>query len=103
MTTLVVLFNLKDPDDKGAYEAWARSTDLPTVRALASVERFRTLRTSGIFSSDHPAPYQYIEIIDLGDTAQFEKDVSSEVMQELARDFQSFADDPLFITTESID
>ena len=34
MDTLVVLFKLRPEADVAAYEAWAKSTDLPVVRQL---------------------------------------------------------------------
>ena len=37
MTTIIVLFNLKSDASKSAYEAWAKETDLKTVRALNSI------------------------------------------------------------------
>ena len=34
MTTIVVLFNLKDGVDQDEYEQWARTVDIPSVRRL---------------------------------------------------------------------
>ncbi len=47
MTQLIVLFNLKDGVEPSAYEAWAKSTDLPIVRGLASIKSFSIYRASG--------------------------------------------------------
>ena len=40
-TRIFALFNLKLGQDPAAYEAWARSTDIPAVRALGSVDDFQ--------------------------------------------------------------
>lgn len=53
---IIVLFNLKPGVDAAAYEAWARSTDIPGVRALKSVDDFQVYRATGLFGSDAKPP-----------------------------------------------
>lgn len=101
MTKIVVLFNLKTDTDVAAYENWARTTDLPTVNALGSVEKFEVFRTNGLLGGGE-APYQYVEIIDVADMAALGADIGTETMQKVAGEFQAFADAPLFMLTESI-
>lgn len=103
MTAIVVLFNLKEGVDAGQYEAWAKTTDLPVVNRLASVDRFQVLRAEGLFGSSNPAPYDYIEIIDVNDMDQFGTEVGSETIQRVASEFQEFADSPVFITTKALE
>ena len=103
MTNLVVLFNLKDGVDASEYEAWAQSTDLPIVRGLDSIESFSVYRTTGLLGSDAKPPYQYVEVIDIGDMARFGEEVASDTMQRVAAEFQERADNPLFISAESIE
>lgn len=102
-TTIVVLFNLAEGIDAGVYEDWAKSTDLPAVRGLGSVEGFEVLRASGLLMSEHEPPYEYVELIRVSDMERFGGEVSTETMQKVAGEFQSFADDPLFILTQSIE
>jgi len=97
MTTLIVLFNLKSDADSATYEEWAKSTDLPIVRDLASVDSFEVFRTSGLYGADAAAPYQYVEIIEVNDMDQFGADVSTETMAKVAGEFQTFADNPVFM------
>jgi hypothetical protein len=101
MTTVVVLFNLKAGVRADEYEAWARGTDLPNVNALPSVRGFRVLRSAGLLGGA-PAPYQYVELIELQSLEGFRGEVKSEVMQGVAREFRAYADAPLFIVTESL-
>ena len=103
MTRIVVLFNLKERVDQAVYEGWARSADLPTVRALPSVGRFTVHPVSALLGSDVPPPYQYVEIIDIADMDRFGADIASETMQRIAGEFQSFADNPVFMLTGSLD
>ena len=103
MTNLVVLFNLKDGVDPSDYESWAKSTDLPIVRALDSINSFSIYRASGLLGSDENSPYQYIEVIHVGDMVRFGEEVASETMQRVASEFQEHADGPLFLMTESLD
>ncbi|WP_076420026.1 REDY-like protein HapK [Colwellia sp. UCD-KL20] len=102
MTTIVVLFNLKKDVNVSEYEQWAKETDLPTASGLPSVDQFEVLRAEGLLMSEDNAPYQYIEILKINSMEQFGTDVSSEVMQKVAQKFQSFADNPLFISTSNL-
>lgn len=102
MTTIVVLFNLKDGVDAGRYEQWARERDLPTVNELASVDRFEVLRSAGLLMSDATPPYAYVELIRVNDMEKFGADVASESVQKVAAEFGEFADNPLFILTEAL-
>lgn len=101
MTKIIVLFNLKAGVSVEAYEAWALSTDVPTVNGLKSVDNFDVFRTSGLLGGGE-APYQYVETIDVPDLEALGADVSSEVMQKVAAEFQQFADNPLFMISNSI-
>lgn len=101
MTTLIVLFNLKPGVDATAYEAWARSTDLPIVRGLKSIAAFDVYRASGLLTGG-PSPYRYVEVIRVADMALFPTEVGSETMQRVAAQFREFADDPQFILTEPL-
>jgi hypothetical protein len=98
---LIALFNLKPGIDRAAYEAWARSTDLPTVNALPSINRFEVFRTTGVLGSDAAPPYTYIEILDVADMAQFGADCATDVMTKIAAAFQEMAD-VTFLTTEKL-
>jgi hypothetical protein len=100
-TRIIVLFNLKPGVDHAAYEAWARSTDLPIVNALASVERFTVHAATALLGSDAPPPYQFVEIIDVADMALFGEETTSETMTRVAGEFQQWAD-PVFMLTDEI-
>jgi len=102
MTTIIVLFNLKKEVSVAEYEQWAKETDLPTAGGLPSVDQFEVLRSEGLLMSENSAPYQYIEILKINNMEQFGADVSTEVMQKVAQEFQQFADNPLFINTSNL-
>ena len=103
MTTLVVLFNLKDGVDPSVYESWAKTTDLPIVRGLDSINSFSIYKASGLLGSDEKTPYQYVEVINIGDMTRFGEEAASDTMQRVASEFQQHADGPLFLLAESID
>lgn len=102
MTTLIVLFNLKPDADRAAYEHWAQTTDLPTVRGMSNCESFDALRVSSLFGGGE-APYQYVEVIKLSDLEGFKGELDSDVMRKVAGEFHTFADGPTFMLTESIE
>lgn len=99
---IVVLFNLKDGADADAYEKWAKTTDIPAVNALSSVENFSVLKSTGMLGSDGTAPFQYIETIDITAMDPFLEQVSTDAAQQIAAEFQAFADNPVFILTEKL-
>lgn len=99
---IICLFNLKPGVDPAAYEAWARGSDIPAVNALGSVRGFTVHRATGLFGSDAPSPYAYVEVIDIAGLDGFIADVSTPDFQVLAAPFQQFADNPHFILTEDL-
>lgn len=101
-TRIVALFNLKKGVTANDYERWARRIDLPTVNGLKSVDKFEVFRSAGLLGSQAKPPYEYIEIIDVGDMEGFGKDVASEKMKKVASEFQAMADDLVFILTDKL-
>jgi REDY-like protein HapK len=99
---IICLFNLKSDADTAAYEKWAREADIPAVKALGSVEAFTVHRATGLFGSDAPSPYQYVEVIDIKTMDGFVGDITTEAFQAAAAPFQSFADNPQFILTDDL-
>jgi len=101
MTKIVVLFNLKSDTDAQSYENWAKTTDLPTVNNLDSVEQFDVVKVTGTFDGS-ASPYAYVEIIDVPDMEAFGAEVATDTMKQVAAEFQNFADAPIFMLTEAI-
>lgn len=101
--TLVVLFRLKPGTDRDAYEAWARSTDLPIVRQLPSVSGFEVLRATGLLGTEGTPPYDYVELIGIRALDDFGRDVATETMRKVAAEFREFADNPVFMLTSRLD
>jgi hypothetical protein len=102
MPKVVALFNLKQGVRSEDYEQWARTTDLPTVKGLQSVDEFSALRSVALLGSDGVPPYQYVEVIDINDMGVFGQELSEATMQRVAAEFQQFADNPCFILTEDL-
>lgn len=100
---VVVMFNLKADVEPAAYEEWARTRDLPGIRSLPSVDDVTIYRTTGLLGADGKPPYQYVEIIDVGDTDGYATDSGGDAAQTVAREFKQFADAPFFMTTEPLD
>jgi hypothetical protein len=100
---IVVLFNLKPTIDIAKYEEWARSTDIPGVRAMKSVADFKVHRATGLLGSDQPSPYAYVEVIDVADMPLFWQEIVQPGPQKVAAEFREFlAGEPVFITTETL-
>ena len=101
MKTLVVLFNLKSACTPEDYERWAASVDIPTVERLDSCSSFEVLRTVGTLGAGK-APYDYVELIKINDFEAFQGDLSRDDLQQVAAQFQAFADNPVFMLAEGL-
>lgn len=99
---IVVLFNLREGADEAAYKAWAKATDIPVVNGLKSIASFSVHQVTGVLGSDTKSPYQYIEVIDVADMDQFGQDVATDTMKRVSAEFQTFADNPIFLTTQDL-
>ena len=102
MQTVIVLFNLKPGVDREAYETWARSSDLPVVHGLPSVDKVEVLKASGLLIGEGSSPYEYAERIRVPDLDAFFKDLGDPAAQAGAAQFQQYADNPLFILTSAL-
>ena len=101
-TRIFVLFNLKPEVSVADYEAWAKSTDIPTVNGLGSVSEFTVWKSTGLLGSEDKPPFQYFEILDVADMEAFGPDTSTDAMAKIASEFQAMAADLSFITTEKL-
>lgn len=99
-TTIIVLFNLKPDVSVADYEAWARDIDIPGVRAIASVSDYQVRKVSGLFGSDDPAPYAYVERIEISGMDPFLADIADERVQAIVAQFNEQADNPVFLLSE---
>lgn len=100
-TRIIALFNLKPGIDRAAYEEWARSVDLPTVKGLASIHDFAVFRSVAVLGGDQTPPYQYVEVIDVADMDRFGQDIATDAMQKIAAQFRDMAD-VTFILTDKL-
>jgi REDY-like protein HapK len=101
MPTIVVLFKLKPGVEVARYEAWARDTDLPRVRAMGSVAGFQILKVAGLFGGGE-APYDYVEFVEVRDLRAFTEELGAEAIARVAVEFQSFADQPQFLLADAL-
>ena len=99
---IFVLFNLKSGADANAYEEWARTRDLPGIRALVSVAEFQLYRATGLLGGGGSPSHQYLGVIDVDDMDGFGVDINSDPVKKIESEFREFADDVQFILTEVI-
>ena len=102
MSHLIVLFNLKASKSRADYEAWAHTSDLPSVNSLKSVDNCKILRSNGLMGSSAAAPYQYIEVIEVNSSEGLVVDFEGPIMQKISAQFHEFADNPIFIVAETL-
>ncbi|GGE17584.1 hypothetical protein GCM10011529_25100 [Polymorphobacter glacialis] len=99
---IIMLFNLKVGVSAEDYEAWAKARDIPSVRALPSVDDFQVYRTTGVLGGKGVPLYAYVEVIDVPDMEGFGTDMASAAIQDVLKEFEEFADTPAFILTEPL-
>ena len=99
---IICLFKLQPGVDRAQYEEWARTRDIPGVRALGSIQGFGIHKATGLFGSENSPPYDYIELIDVDSIDGFVADVSTPEFQAAAAPFRDYADNPVFILTEEL-
>lgn len=97
---VIVIVRLKPGVTAATYEAWARESDLPSVRALPSIGNFDIFRTAGLLGGGQ-APCDYVEMIDIADPVGFADDVASVQMVAVAAEFARLAD-ATFIVVEPL-
>lgn len=100
MTTLIVLFNLKDGQSAEEYERWAKDKDTPAIKQLQSVEDKRVYRAMGLMGANAASPYQYVEVIKVNDLNQLSADTNTDEIQQLIQYFRQITKDLIFIVTE---
>ncbi len=103
MSNVLVLFNLQEGVDVEEYERWAKTRDLPIARNLSSVDQFNVLKTNGMFGTDAPAPYQYVELLQVNDFEKLGAEAGEGEMAKVASEFAGFADNPQFIVLQDIE
>jgi len=102
MTSILVLFNLKPDAVISDYENWAKAKDIPLVKSLTSVNDFKVFKMGNLLGSENKSPYQYAEIIEVKNMDDFFADLSKEAVQAGAKQFNEFADNPLFIVANQL-
>jgi len=97
---IVAIFNLKQGVTPEQYENWARETDPPTLANMRSIDGFTSYRTTGILNSNDPAPYAYVEVIEVNDLDLLLQEMKSEAVQKASQEFRQLADNPRLMLTE---
>lgn len=100
--TLIVFFNLKEGVNESQYLKWARESDLPTVNNLNSVSSFEVFKGMTVFGEQKASPWDFFEVIKIHSEEAFLADVQTEVMTKVVEQFQVFAQDATFISTQDI-
>lgn len=87
-----VLLKLKPGVERADYEQWARAADLPGVRILPSVTAYDIWACDGLFGTREPAPYDYIETIDVTAADELLADAQTPAVQALSAKLAEYAD-----------
>lgn len=101
-TTLMVFFNLKPGKSEADYLTWAKEIDLPTVNRLNSVTSFEVFKGQKMLGQQSASPWDYFEVIRITSEGQFLQEIQSEEMQQVIRQFETFAVDAHFICTQDV-
>ncbi len=100
--TLIVFFNLIDGVNESEYLKWALNTDVPTVNKLNSVSSFEVFKGVGVFGEQKSSPWDFFEILKIHSEDAFLEDIQTDMMSKVVEQFQAFAKDATFISTQDI-
>ncbi len=101
---LVILYSLKAGVTPADFEAWVKSTDHPTMRGLARVADFQTMRAEKMLMGDGKPSVQYIETFSVSDLDGFvAEDMPGETVQGIMGKFMGFAEAPQFIVVSELE
>jgi len=103
VTQLVVLFNLKPGVAPETFERFAVEEDTPAMLALPSVKAKRFHRVAGLYGSDGPAPYAYVELLDV-DLDRLGSDLANAPgAADLVARFRAMTSDLVFLIADSLE
>lgn len=97
---LLATFTLKPGISVETYESWAKTTDMPTVRGLPSIDGFRVFRITGAFGSEASPPFGYAELIEVNDMDRFLEDIATPAMEAIAAEFGGMVDVSFYTAEE---
>lgn len=100
--TLIVFFNLKEGVKESDYLTWAKTVDLSTVNKLSSVDSFEVFKGMSVFGEQKAAPWDFFEVIKIHSEDAFLSDIQTDVMTKVVEEFQVFAKDATFVSTQDI-
>ena len=101
---LVILYSLKAGVTPADFEAWVKSTDHPTMRGLARVADFQTMRAEKLLMGDGKPSVQYIETFSVSDMDGFvAEDMPGVTVQGIMGQFMGFAEAPQFIVVSELE
>jgi hypothetical protein len=66
------------------------------------VDNFRVFRSTGLFGAEGPAPYQYVEVIEVNSLEGLIADVGNPEVGKVVAAFRDYAENPVFIMSDEI-
>ncbi|HAY07062.1 MAG TPA: REDY-like protein HapK [Hyphomonas sp.] len=103
VTTLFVMYTLKEGVTPEQFEQWVRETDQPAMRSLARVQDFRTYRAERLLMGEGAPGVAYIEAFAIPDLDGFiAEDLGSETVQQVTAGFMGLAEAPQFIIVSEV-
>jgi hypothetical protein len=103
MMHIIILYKLKEGIARADFHDWVRRVDYPAMRALTSVDRFKTFAAQKLLMGEGAPSVEYIEVFELSDFEGFvTEDLPGETVQNIMGQFTGFVDTPEFIVCEEI-
>lgn len=100
---MLVMFKLKDNVKAEDYERWAKDVNAPASRSLSSVDDWRLHRVDGLVGSSEKPPFDYVEMVQFNDLEKLFEDVSSEKMQKVAAELDTYTHGRVMLLSENIE
>jgi hypothetical protein len=83
------------------YERWVREVDYPTARSLATIRSYVVARMAGTLEGQ-PAPYDYVERVEITDIDDYRKELADPKMGDFAQQWSGFVGESIAVFGEEI-
>src|SRR4051794_6228499 len=102
MPVVFFLNRLRPGASAAGYERWVREVDYPTARALPPIKSYVVAKMAAALDGQ-PAPYDYIERVEITDVEDYRAALSDPSMAAFAGEWSSHIGESVAVFGEELD
>lgn len=101
MPVVFFLNKLRPSASSAAYERWVREVDYPTARSLPPIRSYVVSKLAAALDGQ-PAPYDYIERVEITDIDDYRAALADPSMEAFAKEWSSHVGESIAVFGEEI-